>query len=714
MARKNCRRRYSGPAALIGALLAVTAASSTAHASGGSEFVEVQPDWSASRIWNEALMQSIRRAFPNPPLHARNLFHLGAAKYTAWSAYGGDGTPYFVVDPATATDIEQARAEAISFAAYRILRHRFAASPNWDVTEPMLDDVFDQADALFNFSQGKDFISTEGDSPAALGNRIAMACMEFGFDDGANELNGYADYTGYDPVNPPLIFELLGVGPDFVDVNHWQPLAFDFYIKQNGIIIGEFIQEIVAPWGGYVTPFALPADQFDPKTGIYAEYDPGAPYLFNTETHEQFVNTFVDVIAKSAPLDPTKGPGAEMIDIGPRTNHNNSLGAQDGEGYYLNPYTGEPYEPVMVPAGDYYRVLAEFWADGPNSETPPGHWHDIANKASDRMDELGIPFKVGGTGEPVNRLEWDTKMYFGLGGSVHDAAIVAWGVKRQYDYVRPISAIRYLASLGQSSDPDDISYNPLGLPLIEDLIDIIRPGDTMPGGRFEHLAEFIEPIFPWEEPYWEYYEGHLVLNNWQGYPEDPETEIGGVGWILAERWMPYQLTTFITPAFPGYVSGHSTFSRTAAEYLTGFTGSEYFPGGLGTQLFVANEYLKFENGPSVDVVLSWAKYKDAADEAGISRLYGGIHPYIDDFPARILGDKIGKEGWQTAQQYFNGTIGIPACAADLSSSGVIDTVDLNLLLGAYGNSDAGDINSDGVTDMLDLAMLLANFGADCP
>ena len=59
------------------------------------------------------------------------------------------------------------------------------------------------------------------------------------------------------------------------------------------------------------------------------------------------------------------------------------------------------------------------------------------------------------------------------------------------------------------------------------------------------------------------------------------SQIGGVGWILATTWMPYQLSSFVTPPFPGLASGHSTFSRSAAEVLTMLTGTPYFPGGLG-------------------------------------------------------------------------------------------------------------------------------------
>ena len=70
-----------------------------------------------------------------------------------------------------------------------------------------------------------------------------------------------------------------------------------------------------------------------------------------------------------------------------------------------------------------------------------------------------------------------------------------------------------------------------------------------------------------------------------------------MGWIRAVDWVPYQRPTFVTPAFAGYVSGHSTFSRAAAEVLTAFTGSQYFPGGLASWTIQAGT-LKLENGPT--------------------------------------------------------------------------------------------------------------------
>jgi hypothetical protein len=101
------------------------------------------------------------------------------------------------------------------------------------------------------------------------------------------------------------------------------------------------------------------------------------------------------------------------------------------------------------------------------------------------------------------------------------------------------------------------------------------------------------------------------------------------------------------------VSGHSTFSRAAAEVLTAMTGSEYFPGGLSSWTIPAGS-LEFEAGPTEDVVLQWATYADAADQAGISRLYGGIHVRADDLEGRVIGFECGRAAWAKAQQYFGG------------------------------------------------------------
>ncbi len=144
------------------------------------------------------------------------------------------------------------------------------------------------------------------------------------------------------------------------------------------------------------------------------------------------------------------------------------------------------------------------------------------------------------------------------------------------------------------------------------------------------------------------------MRAWSGNPRETESELGGVDWIRAVEWVPYQLSTFVTPSFAGYVSGHSTFSRAAAEVLTEMTGSAYFPGGLGTWTVPAGS-LEFELGPSVDVPLAWATYYDAADQAGLSRLYGGIHVEADDLRGRVMGAQCGRDAWALAQTYWDGT-----------------------------------------------------------
>ncbi len=143
------------------------------------------------------------------------------------------------------------------------------------------------------------------------------------------------------------------------------------------------------------------------------------------------------------------------------------------------------------------------------------------------------------------------------------------------------------------------------------------------------------------------------------------------------------------------VSGHSTFSRSAAEVLAGITGSPYFPGGLEEREFDTS-FLKFESGPSDFVTLQWATYYDAADEAGISRRWGGIHPVLDDHPARILGSKIGKNAYRVATDLFVGVAN-----TDLNFDGSIDAADAGILFGNWGGSGQGDLNFDGIVDAAD-------------
>lgn len=580
--------------------------------------VAEHPEWSVARRWDEALLDAVRRALPNPAVHSRNLFHLSVAMWDAWATYDPVADGYLTTEKHTASDVAAARNEAVSYAAYRVLNSRYIKSVGGE------ESLSEFANVMDSLCYPLDVTMTEGDSPAAIGNRIARAILDAGLEDGSNQANGYAA-PDYSPVNPPLV--VAESGTTMTDPNRWQPLQIEHMISQNGIPVTNGVQQAVGPHWGHVTSFALP---FGEPAGV--PIDPGPPPQLGTATDQAYKDQAIEVIRDSSKLDPANGV---MIDISPGARGNNSLGSNDGHGHPLNPVTGEPYPPDVVNEGDFGRVMAEFWADGPESETPPGHWNVLANFVSDELDP---DLRIGDSGDPVDRLEWDVKLYLALNGSVHDAAIAAWGLKGYYDSVRPISMIRYMGGLGQSSDPTAISYDPEGLPLVPGLVELISPETTRAGDRHAALAG---------------HEGEVAIRAWAGSPSNPKTEVGGVTWIRAVDWVPYQLPTFVTPAFQGYISGHSTFSRAAAEVLTAFTGSEYFPGGVSGYTIKAGS-LKFEKGPTTDIELEWATYFDAADQAGQSRLWGGIHIHADDFTGRVIGAQCGKEAWALAERYFAG------------------------------------------------------------
>jgi hypothetical protein len=219
---------------------------------------------------------------------------------------------------------------------------------------------------------------------------------------------------------------------------------------------------------------------------------------------------------------------------------------------------------------DRQKMIAEYWADGPSSELPPGHWCLFAEYVSHR-DHYTV--------------DQDARMMFALANAVFDASIAAWDAKRAYDSVRPVTLIHAL------------------------------------------------------------YKGHMI-RAWAG----PKL---GTRWIRGEDWQPYQAPTVVTPPFPEYVSGHSSFSAAAAEILKRFTGSDFF----GDSVTLPAGSSKFEAGkvPAQPVTLSWPTFTDAANEAGISRRYGGIHFELGDIVARRMGRKVGAAVWEKALTYFNGT-----------------------------------------------------------
>ncbi|MEQ9402543.1 MAG: T9SS type A sorting domain-containing protein [Cyclobacteriaceae bacterium] len=621
---------------------------------------------SVARNWNETLLEAIRGDFARPTVHARNLFHVSAAMYDSWAILSAGDEPYLIGNEVqgftsvfngftpVAGEPDDIRAKAISYAAYRLIEHRFANSPG--VIETM-----EIADQLFVDELGFDpsFISTDYStgSAAALGNFVADQYIQYGLQDGSNEQGDYENIF-YLPENDPLDAESPG-NPNLTDPNRWQPLAFDVFIDQSGNPIPGAIPDFLSPEWGQVAPFSLTAADLtiENKDGndYYVYHNPGPPPYLDPQNGTGFSDEyrwgFSMVAVWSGHLDYTQDA---IIDISPGALGNINIddlpvsisdydqfydylaGGDPGTGYTMNPKTGLPYTSQVVKLGDYGRVLAEFWADGPDSETPPGHWFTILNYVNDHPE---FEKKFGGTGETLSDLEWDIKAYFIMGGTMHDVAITAWGLKGYYDYIRPVSAIRYMADMGQSTDPGLPNYHIAGIPLVDGHIELVESGDPLAGSGNENLNKI--KLWAWRGP---------------DFISDPETDVAGVGWILAENWWPYQRPSFITPPFAGYISGHSTYSRAAAEVMTLLTGDAYFPGGIGEFEAPMNEFLVFEDGPSEDITLQWATYRDASDQCSLSRIWGGIHPPADDLPGRIIGETIGEEAFEFAAAYFSPVI----------------------------------------------------------
>ncbi len=219
---------------------------------------------------------------------------------------------------------------------------------------------------------------------------------------------------------------------------------------------------------------------------------------------------------------------------------------------------------------DRQKVIAEYWADGPASVLPPGHWNLFARFISRR---------------DAHTMDQDVRLFFALNNALLDASIAAWDAKRHFDYVRPVSAIRFLKA----------------------------------GKR----------IRAWAGPH----QGTRV--------------------IPGEEWQPYQVVTALTPPFSEYVSGHSTYSAAAAEVLKSFTGSDAL-GAAHTQP-TGSSLVEPGRVPATEITLRWLTFTEAADEAGLSRRYGGIHFADGDLHGRTMGRAVGRQAWAKVLTYFNGS-----------------------------------------------------------
>ena len=141
----------------------------------------------------------------------------------------------------------------------------------------------------------------------------------------------------------------------------------------------------------------------------------------------------------------------------------------------------------------------------------------------------------------------------------------------------------------------------------------------------------------------------------------------GAGLINGEDWRSYQAETVVSPPFPEYTSGHSTFSAAGAEILKRFTGSDAF-GHSFTQR-AGTSTIEPGTVPATDVTLAWPTFSAAAAQAGLSRRYGGIHFAEGDLTGRVLGRVVAAQVWDRAQHFIRGA-GMPSATSPERWDGV--------------------------------------------
>jgi hypothetical protein len=440
--------------------------------------------------WDEELLQAVRALPPGPTVTARAISVVHTAIFDAWAAYDARALGTRLGSKLRRPAAERTLAnknKAISFAAYKALVDLF----------PVRQPDFAQQMAM----QFGEAWASDTSTAAVVGITAAQAVIDYRHADGSNQLNGYADTTGYKPVN---------TGDVVVDPWRWQPIRVPLGTGPP--------QVATTPHWRDVKGFAL-----------------SSPWQFAV-------------------------PGPDRLQSGFDPKHIDNLLA------------------LTSHLSDRQKVTAEYWADGPRSEFPPGHWALITQVLSRRRG---------------HSLDTDAKLFFALGNALMDASIAAWAAKYRWDFVRPITAIRH---------------------------------------RYKG-----KPVTSW-------------LGPWLGY-----------GQVQGEQWIPYQSPNVVTPPFPEYVSGHSTFSSAAAAILAKFTGSDSFGASVtieaGTSLFEPKtDAHPTGYTPATDITLSWPTLTAAAKDAGLSRRLGGIHFQDGDEHGYNLGQRVGGNVLSRTMGYVNGTI----------------------------------------------------------
>ena len=144
--------------------------------------------------------------------------------------------------------------------------------------------------------------ASKGEQPYAVGNRIAEAIIQQGLTDGANEgaSPGYKDPKGYTSKNLSLNLITHNTAFQFPtgwnDMNHWQPLAFDYALTQNGQAASN-VQRFIGSHWGEVKSYGMEREE----KPLYSQ--PATPP--EIEERAPYREQALEVIEYSTYLDPT-------------------------------------------------------------------------------------------------------------------------------------------------------------------------------------------------------------------------------------------------------------------------------------------------------------------------------------------------------------------------------------------------------------------------
>jgi len=528
-----------------------------------------------SVIWDRAVQKAVINAAVGPTVASRAYGIVHTAMFDAWAAYDAKAVSTQLGDTlqrSAAENTEENKAEAMSFAAYRVLTELFGEQT----------DLFASVMAALGYDTAND--TTDTTTAAGIGNVSAEALMTYRRNDGSNQTNGYESTVDYTPVN---------VSGDVQDIERWsaERVSIDS--------VDGRLQEFLTPHWGTVETFGIAsADAARPV----------APQPF--------------LLVKNATTDLAAGTitlaDGTVLEI-----------SSELVGTIINPeFIAQAEQVVQYSANltDEEKLIAEFWEDGGGTSFPPGTWMSFGQYVSSRDDHT---------------LDDDAKMFFALGNAALDAGITTWEAKTYYDYARPVRTIRELGRLGL-------------------------------------IGEYSSEL------------GGYAIEAWAGPGEGTQT-------ILATDFLTYQTPGGDpSPPFSEYTSGHSSFSAAGAVILELFSGSDAFGGSV---TFGPGES-RFEQllVPTEEVTLSWDSFSDAADEAGASRVYGGIHFDEGDINSRILGDTVGTEAFIAAQSFINGEESTPVVVGTKEDDTIRANAASETLSGGTFYGRSGDdlmVGSDG-------------------